>query len=56
MNVEIIKCLKDNYSYLITDSNRNSIVIDPSESDPIIKIIEKKKIKFKIYIKYTPSF
>ena len=55
MNVEIIKCLKDNYSYLITDSDRNSIVIDPSESDPIIKIIEKK-IKFKIYIKYTPSF
>ena len=44
MNVEIIKCLKDNYSYLITDSDRNSIVIDPSESDPIIKIIEKKKL------------
>ncbi len=50
MNVEIIKCLKDNYSYLITDSDRNSIVIDPSESDPIIKIIEKKKLNLKFIL------
>ncbi len=50
MNVEIIKCLKDNYSYLISDSDRNSIVIDPSESDPIIKIIEKKKLNLKFIL------
>ncbi len=50
MNVEIIKCLKDNYSYLITDSDRNSIVIDPSEADPIIKIIEKKKLNLKFIL------
>ncbi len=50
MNVEIIKCLKDNYSYLITDSDRNSIIIDPSESDPIIKIIEKKKLNLKFIL------
>ena len=50
MNVEIIKCLKDNYSYLITDSDRNCIVIDPSESDPIIKIIEKKKLNLKFIL------
>ena len=50
MNIEIIKCLKDNYSYLITDSDRNSIVIDPSEADPIIKIVEKKKLNLKFIL------
>ena len=50
MNVEIIKCLKDNYSYLITDSDRNSIVIDPSEADPIIKIVEKKKLNLQFIL------
>ena len=50
MNVEIIKCLKDNYSYLITDSDRNSIVIDPSEADPIIKIVEKKELNLQFIL------
>ena len=37
MKVEIIKCLKDNYSYLlINEKNKNACVIDPSESKPII--------------------
>ena len=25
MNVEIIKCLKDNYSYLVIDNNKNDL-------------------------------
>tara|TARA_Y100000590_G_scaffold214511_1_gene243196 strand:+ start:969 stop:1730 length:762 start_codon:yes stop_codon:yes gene_type:complete len=46
MNVEIIKCLQDNYSYLIIDKKTNSAcIIDPSESSPIINFIEKNKIK-----------
>ena len=46
MKVEIIKCLKDNYSYLlINEKNKNACVIDPSESKPIIEIVEKKNIK-----------
>ncbi len=46
MRVEIIPCLKDNYSYLlIDDSNNTSCVIDPSEASPIIKFLEKNKIK-----------
>ena len=45
MEVEIISCLKDNYSYLVIDKNNNSAcIIDPSESEPIIEIIEKKKL------------
>ena len=46
MRVEIIPCLKDNYSYLlIDDSNNTSCVIDPSEAFPIIEFLEKNKIK-----------
>ena len=41
MKIEIIKCLKDNYSYLIIDeTNTYACVIDPSESRPIIKAID----------------
>ncbi len=46
MRVEIIKCLKDNYSYIIIDdSNLEASVIDPSEAKPIIEFIEKKNLK-----------
>ncbi len=42
MKVEIIKCLEDNFSYiLINEANRNCCVVDPGEADPIIKIVEK---------------
>ena len=48
MKIEIIKCLKDNYSYLIIDeTSRTACVVDPSEAKPIINIIEKKKIILK---------
>ena len=37
MKIEIIKCLQDNYSYLIIDDeNQTACVVDPGESRPII--------------------
>jgi len=51
MKVEIIKCLKDNYSYLlINEKNQNACVIDPSEAKPIIDFVEKKNIKLKFIL------
>ena len=48
MKIEIIKCLQDNYSYLIIDeSNKIACVVDPSEAKPIIDYIEKKDIRLK---------
>ena len=48
MEVKIIPCLNDNYSYLILDRNKkNACVIDPSESEPVIEIIEKNKLNLK---------
>ena len=48
MKVEIIPCLQDNYSYLIIDeANNEACVIDPSEAQPIIDLVENKNIKLK---------
>jgi len=48
MRIEIIPCLRDNYSYLIIDeSNNSACVIDPSESKPIINLVEKNNYKLK---------
>ena len=46
MKIEIIPCLKDNYSYIVIDSkNKKTCVIDPSESKPIINFLEKNNLK-----------
>ena len=51
MKVEIIKCLKDNFSYLlINEKNQNACVIDPGESGPIIDFVEKKNINLKFIL------
>ena len=49
MEIEIIPCLNDNYSYLIIDKYKKiACVVDPSEADPIINVVEKNKF----YLKY----
>ena len=51
MKVEIIKCLKDNYSYVIIDEKYNhACVVDPSEAEPIINFVESKNIKLKFVL------
>ena len=48
MNVEIIKCLQDNYSYLLIDNkSKKACVIDPGEAYPIMNYIEKNQINLK---------
>ena len=42
--VKIIPQLKDNYCYLII-KDQNVIIIDPAESDQILKYIKEKKLK-----------
>ena len=51
MKVKIIKCLEDNYSYLIIDEKtNNSCVVDPSEHEPIINFVEYYNIKLKFIL------
>jgi len=43
LNIEIIPCLNDNYSYLLCDQDTNTVaIIDPSDFNPCDKIINKK--------------
>ena len=51
MRIKIIKCLQDNYAYIVIDETNNlAIVIDPSESKPIIDYIEKNKLNLKFIL------
>ena len=48
MNVLIIPCLNDNYSYLIFDRHKKiGCVIDPGEAKPVIDIVTKYEVKLK---------
>ena len=48
MKILIIKCLNDNYSYIIFNPKTLlAAVIDPSEANPIINEIEKNNLKLK---------
>ena len=51
MKIEIISCLKDNYSYLIIDEEKKiACVVDPSEAKPIIKYLDEKKINLRFIL------
>ena len=42
LNIEIISCLSDNYSYLLEDKELNIVgIIDPSDFDTCNKIKKK---------------
>ena len=48
MRIEIIKCLQDNYSYLLIDDTKNiGCVVDPGDAAPIIKNVESNNIELK---------
>jgi len=43
LNIDIVPCLQDNYSFVIHDTGTNTVaVVDPSEFEPINNFIEKK--------------
>ena len=48
MKIKIIKCLQDNYSYLIiNNNNKYACVVDPGESYPIINFIDNSDIELR---------
>ena len=43
LNIDIVPCLQDNYSFIVHDTETNTVaVVDPSEFEPINNFIEKK--------------
>ena len=59
LDISIIRCLSDNYSYLIRDKTTNLVgVVDPSEFYPVDLEISKnyKKLEKSMkFAKYRPS-
>ena len=48
MEIKIVKCLTDNYSYIIFNKeNLLCAVVDPSEAGPIIEEVEKHDLNQK---------
>ena len=48
MKIQIIKCLQDNYSYLLIDEAKLiACVVDPGEAKPIIDFVESNNINLK---------
>ena len=46
MKIIPIACLSDNYAYIVENTKEKIVgVVDPSEAQPIINYLEKKKIK-----------
>jgi len=46
MQITPIPCLKDNYAYIISDTNSKTVgVVDPSEPLPIISFLKEKNLK-----------
>ena len=58
LNIEIISCLNDNYSYLLCDKKTNIVaIIDPSDFNQCDKIINKKynKLDFILNTHHHPD-
>ena len=47
MRVITVKCLNDNFSYIVLNEKNNACVIDPSEHVPIIDVIKREEINLK---------
>ena len=48
MKIEIIKCLTDNFSYLlINEKNLDTCVVDPGDSKPVLEYIKKNNLNLK---------
>ena len=47
VKVKVINQLKDNYSFVLYNDNRDACLIDPAESLPIIEYVNEKNLKIK---------
>ncbi len=43
--IHIIPILKDNYAYILEGTNKDCVIIDPGESDPVTKFIDRYTLR-----------
>ena len=44
MKIKQIKVRSDNYAYIIYSNNKNAVVVDPSDANPVLEFIELKNL------------
>lgn len=44
MEIDIVPCLADNYAYLLVDPSGHTVIVDPSEPQPVLDAIEKRSL------------
>ena len=53
LKVNLIKCLSDNYSYIIFNPNsKKAIIVDPAEAKPLVDVVNKLNLNLE-YILIT---
>jgi hydroxyacylglutathione hydrolase len=42
MEIEVVPCLTDNYAYLLVDPGGHTVIVDPSESEPVLTALRRR--------------
>ena len=50
LNIIIVPCLNDNYSYVCYDEKRDAFVVDPSEFKPVHDCLENNNLNLKFVL------
>jgi hydroxyacylglutathione hydrolase len=45
MRVVPVPCLSDNYAYLVTANGQDAVVVDPSESEPVLAALQREGLR-----------
>lgn len=45
MEIEVVPCLADNYAYLLIDRSGHTVVVDPSEAEPVVEALTRRSLE-----------
>ena len=45
MEIELVPCLSDNYAYLLVDPSGHTVIVDPSEAEPVLAALERRGLE-----------
>ncbi|MET0384889.1 MAG: hydroxyacylglutathione hydrolase [Polyangiales bacterium] len=45
MEIDVVPCLTDNYAYLLIDGGGHTVIVDPSEAEPVLEAIRRRGLQ-----------
>jgi len=45
MEIQVVPCLKDNYAYLLSDAAGHTVIVDPSEAEPVLHALRERELQ-----------